>query len=333
MKKSLLVGYFGFGNMGDEAVLQLIKRELEAVGIPYRTFFGENAVQSFRKILTLRGAIADSSALIFPCGNLLQNETSNGSLLYYLHAIRCAAAIKVPVFFASCGIGKISGRTAHQLTKFALSCVEFFGARTHLDAVAARKLGVKTVAYVPDIAFTLPEASAKKENIFAYIPKSENRPLLEKVKKLAQALSLSPIIISMQSRCDEKICASVAKSLGAQSYDVNDAESLTALLSTCRFTVSERLHGGILSLVSHTPAFLPDSSEKCSALIDDISHRSSELGILTPLYSHSELSVEKIKELGVRNSEFDILLSSLRYSVNQGLSKLLGHLRTLSPPN
>ncbi len=322
MKKVLLVGYFGYGNPGDEVSLFLTKRELVRWKIPHRTFFADGTASAYRRLLSVRKYLADSSALLFCGGNLLQNETGNLSLIYYLYVIRAAIALGVPVFFSSGGIGKIRGAVANYITKEALRDVAFFGARTFFDYNQLQFARMKHKIYMPDVCFTLPQRVEKKRDIFAYIPKSRNKETEEKIRSISHSAHLTPIIIPFQSSCDLEICKAVSKALDAPIVTADSYQKLSGVLSACRFTVSERLHGGIFSLISHTPTFLPSECVKCRALVDDIKSLSRCLGITSPLYTIPSLREGKIKELGALDSEFDIILNNLRLSSRGGLSRL-----------
>lgn len=325
MKKILILGYFGHGNTGDDTALQLLCSELRGRKIEY-SIFPNSEKSACRRLLGLTKALEKSSALLFCGGNLLQNETSNRSLLYYLLIIERAKRLKIPVLFAFSGIGEINGKFARQLTARALSGVDFFGARTHFDLSEISPLKIKTVALSTDIAFTLSSDRVKKRDEFAYIPSAKNPKLEKKIMNIAKALSLRPIVIPFFAKRDGKLCAKASRRLDAPYLCFQDRASLLSALSACRFAVSDRLHGGIFSLVAHTPTFLNDSQEKCRALIDEIAVRAGELNIKSPLMTLDELCIEKIKELGAENSEFDILLSSLHYTAELGLEKLIRRL-------
>ena len=77
------------------------------------------------------------------------------------------------------------------------------------------------------------------------------------------------------------------------------------------------------SLISGTPAFISDREQKATDLVDEISRRCKILGIKSPLYLTSELTVEKIKELGACRSEFKILLDNLRSDTEWGIKHLI----------
>ena len=326
MKKVLIVGYFGYGNMGDEVSLLIIKKHLDELCMPYHVLGGDKPTSPIFRLTSLRGALLESSAVLFCGGNLLQNETSNRSLFYYLYVTRLAKAMKIPVFFAGGGIGAIRGTSAKRQVEKALFGIDFFGARTPYDFESIRSFAIKRKIPMPDICFTLPSKSEKKRDVFAYIPKSRDTATEGKIKAIAQSRCLSPLIIPLDYSRDFKVCRDIGKRLGAPITVFNSSEELISKLSACRFTVSERLHGAIFSLLGHTPVFLSDRAEKCRALIDNIDWLSSAFGISSPLNPLFQLDSEKIKELGAHSSEFDVILNNLKSASFTGLSKLFQHL-------
>ena len=94
MYKILFCGYYGFGNTGDEAIIQTItkeiRKELDDVNIkvmtsdveyskkdPYADGFIERSPVSILK------AIKDSDLVIFGGGSIFQDVTSFKSIVYY----------------------------------------------------------------------------------------------------------------------------------------------------------------------------------------------------------------------------------------------------------
>lgn len=318
-KRALLIGYFGFGNIGDEATLSAFENELCQLGIDFRVYGVGLGIIS--RCIGIRRAIAESSAVIFTGGNLLQNETGNLSLLYYLRIIKIARAMGVPVLFAASGIGTIHGGLT-RLTSRLISSVKFFGARTELDRAYAEALGVKNSFIMPDVCFTLPEQLSKKSRRLAYIPTHENPPLEEKIVKISAELSLIPTIIPFHYERDFPVCKRIAARIHAPISLSENPLELRSILAECRFSISDRLHGAIFSMLSHTVCFLSDKSEKCRALINDVRALSKRLDTESPLIPIREFSREKTKELGAKSSEFGKLLNCFKETSYDGLCAL-----------
>lgn len=118
-KKSVVIsGYYGFDNLGDEAVLysmlQALDRELPGLEVtvlshnPAATAgdYGVRAVNRWHPGEVAR-ALRQSQLLISGGGSLLQDVTGLKSLLYYLGVIRLARLLGRPVFYYAQGIGPL----------------------------------------------------------------------------------------------------------------------------------------------------------------------------------------------------------------------------------
>ena len=149
MKKILAVGYFGFGNLGDEACLEAFKNKVGGDRIDVLYFSGRQGA-SFSDLSRLND-LKDYLAVAFVGGNLLQNKTSKRSLYFYLSVIRAAKRQGVPVCFISSGIGEIYGARDTKATEKALGRVTFFGARTSKDLEKSRSAQASLI--MPDLSF------------------------------------------------------------------------------------------------------------------------------------------------------------------------------------
>ncbi|MBV8372761.1 MAG: polysaccharide pyruvyl transferase CsaB, partial [Candidatus Eremiobacteraeota bacterium] len=119
----LLSGYYGFGNLGDEALLEVIVErmrarfpnvELEVLSAAPRATsnaFGV-AAESRWDIRAVRRAIARANVVLSGGGGLLQNATSLRSLLYYAGIVResIRSKRKTMIFAQSIGPLDLWGR-------------------------------------------------------------------------------------------------------------------------------------------------------------------------------------------------------------------------------
>lgn len=144
----LLSGYYGFGNLGDEALLSVIVSQLKS-----RYPYGEIDVLSAKPDETahelrvdatprwdakaVRRAIDRADVVLSGGGGLLQNATSLRSLVYYAGIIRAAgrANRKAMIFAQSIGPLDFWGRA---LVK---ECCKSVGAATVRDKRSAQLLG------------------------------------------------------------------------------------------------------------------------------------------------------------------------------------------------
>ena len=95
--RSVLSGYFGFKNFGDEAILSVLVQKLKQLDkritvISSDPQYTTGKFKHIRSVYTFKipdiiGAISKSDFLISGGGSLLQDTTSLKSLIYYLFVI------------------------------------------------------------------------------------------------------------------------------------------------------------------------------------------------------------------------------------------------------
>jgi len=114
----LLSGYYGFGNLGDEALLQVIVDRLRArwpacgvdvlSGDPAQTAraYGVDATPRM-ELARVRGAIDRADVVVSGGGGLLQNATSLRSLLYYGGVVRSAVRAGKPAMIFAQSVGPL----------------------------------------------------------------------------------------------------------------------------------------------------------------------------------------------------------------------------------
>ncbi|MBR6916279.1 MAG: polysaccharide pyruvyl transferase family protein, partial [Clostridia bacterium] len=131
MADILISGYYGFSNIGDDAILRTVIEHTRATipdsritvlsNSPEETAekYGVEAQPRMRFFRIIK-AVRSSDIVISGGGSLLQDVTSRISILYYLFIIILAAIFKKRIFVYSQGIGPIRRRFNRKLTAFAL---------------------------------------------------------------------------------------------------------------------------------------------------------------------------------------------------------------------
>ena len=158
----VLSGYFGFDNVGDEAILFSIIRALRKLeptiditvlsNNPAETAatYGVNTVNRWN-IGEIRSALKKADGLISGGGSLMQDATSNKTIPYYTGVIKLAQMAKVPVFIYSQGMGPITGKLGKWLVKSVFNKSAGITVRDENSANLLREIGVRLpVAVVPD---------------------------------------------------------------------------------------------------------------------------------------------------------------------------------------
>ncbi len=120
-KPILLLGYYGYGNFGDEVSARAIRDSLVSQGHAVtvicaqsrrlRSVYGAHCVGRHRF-----SALWQSGALLLGGGSVLQDETSLRSLCYYLFWIALAKARGLRVLLYANGIGPIRSSLGRRLT-------------------------------------------------------------------------------------------------------------------------------------------------------------------------------------------------------------------------
>lgn len=149
--KILIMGYYGFGNLGDEALLFSILKELKArcpQAIPMvlypkgESMAGVETV-SRESLLAILKALLRCDILLGGGGSLLQDVTSKKSLLYYLGVLGLAALFKKKVILIGQGIGPIESKWGNFLTSRILNHISLVGLRDSTSLNYLRRLNVK----------------------------------------------------------------------------------------------------------------------------------------------------------------------------------------------
>ncbi|HEY8296804.1 MAG TPA: polysaccharide pyruvyl transferase CsaB [Candidatus Baltobacteraceae bacterium] len=114
----LLSGYYGFGNLGDDALLEVIVGQLrtrypyaqiEVLSAQPETTAHDLRVEATSRmdVGAVREAIARADVVLSGGGGLLQNATSLRSLLYYAGVVRSAVRSKSPTMIFAQSIGPL----------------------------------------------------------------------------------------------------------------------------------------------------------------------------------------------------------------------------------
>lgn len=129
MKKILISGYYGFGNIGDEAILKAMLSEFDKMkeanditvlsNNPAQTELDFNVKATNRSsIKAVIKSVRSCDVLISGGGSLLQDKTSRISIYYYLFIYLIALINKKRIIIFSHGIGPISRRLNKVLIKY-----------------------------------------------------------------------------------------------------------------------------------------------------------------------------------------------------------------------
>ena len=325
-----LMGFFGYNNLGDEETLRCTHKALNDMGINDICVLSASesdtgstipikAVYDRRNPRDVISAIERSDAFILCGGNLMQNETSLRSLVYYEQITELARRRGKRILALSSGFGEIHGKIAETLLKRGIERCDFCGCRTSTDLDIAMKYNARA-RIMPDICFLLPGVTdtPKKCDTFVWIISKRRAVTTEEIESIARSRALTPIAVSLFESADKSALEEVKKAeikvLTPSSYD-----ELKDTLSSARFSISERLHGSIFSVISHTPTYITTDNAKNRAALHEIEKRAHGSTIILP---YTEESIKAKKEIGACDSDFNYVVNSLRLDIDQALNEV-----------
>jgi polysaccharide pyruvyl transferase CsaB len=151
--KVLISGYYGFDNLGDELILQVLTEQLKALGIrqgiqiialsqnPEKTArqYGVEAI-SRTSLPQIMHAMRDAALFISGGGGLFQDATGPLSTVYYGGLIHLARLRNVPVCFWAQGVGPLNGSFSRRMTASALRRCRMITVRDEKSAALVRDL-------------------------------------------------------------------------------------------------------------------------------------------------------------------------------------------------
>lgn len=158
----VLSGYFGYDNVGDEAILFSIIRALRKLNPtieitvlsnnPAETAatYGVDSVNRW-SINEVRAVFKSADGLISGGGSLMQDATSQKTIPYYAGIIKLAQMAKVPVFVYAQGMGPIYKTLGKWLVKSVFNKCAGITVRDEASAKLLKEIGVRLpVSIVPD---------------------------------------------------------------------------------------------------------------------------------------------------------------------------------------
>lgn len=298
-------GYYGFGNVGDEALLSAIVRDLRAELPEARIVVlsadprwtervhGLSAVSRFDPLAVTR-LLRRSHLFVLGGGTLLQDATSLRSLAYYAGATLLARRLGCRVMLYANGLGPIGTRLGRRLARAALLAADRVTLRdreslklygelvpraqrgTPADLAALAEPGPVVTA---DPVFGLadlapaPDPAGEPYGVFAFRPwptlTRRLAELAQAARELADERGVAPVFLAMHPRQDrplaERLAALAGGSARALALDPADVAGHLRLLGRARFLVAMRLHAVLLAACRGRPAVALPYDPKVSA--------------------------------------------------------------------
>ncbi len=287
--KITLCGAYGLRNAGDEAILEAILSEIRDVDpdipvcvlsrIPKEARLHHRVQTCYTfNVLSFMRHVAGSRIYINGGGTLIQDITSNRSLLFYLSTIRIAKRLGAKVFMYGCGVGPIlREKNQRRVGKVLNRCVDAITLREDHSLTELTNLGVNPakIFLSADPALILPAAPEEEiDSIFLShgIPLDGSymsitvRPwpgFTQKIGFFAQAADyayktygLTPVFIPIVPASDLKALGQVCEQMSAPYYVLHDLNSSAAIIgcfSRMSVILSMRLHSLVFAASQDKP--------------------------------------------------------------------------------
>ncbi|MBQ8474805.1 MAG: polysaccharide pyruvyl transferase CsaB [Clostridia bacterium] len=289
-------GYYGYGSLGDEAVLSCLIKNIRLLyydssitvltASPQKTkiLHGVKCVYRYN-IPAVAAALSRSDIFILGGGTLLQDATSRRSLFYYMELIHISHLMGTPVYLLANGIGPITDKKlalsalkkckkislrdkdsynfllneAKSYDKINLSCDPFFTVKPADDNAVYSYMTEQGIYEMDYFTVNVRKCRGSKQiNSDALL-----YSLLPHISS-----GLKPIFVSMQDSCDLKLCESLAKTVDGYCVSPKNAEILAGIQKHARFSIGMRLHFLISSVITGTPTIALSYDKKVESVLD-----------------------------------------------------------------
>lgn len=284
---AVICGAYGRGNAGDDSILITMIRQLrrEDPDLPIcvlsrnpeatAAMTGVSSIQVFN--FRAAGKVMKQSALyISGGGSLIQNATSNRSLMFYLASIAQAARSGCKVMMYGCGIGPVAGERYQRMVKKVLERdVDLITLRDPESRETLERFGITGpevhVTADPVMLMAADQKAAdryfakcgldpnKKYAMFVLRPWGDAHQKLDEICAAAEYVrgkyGLEPVFFSFEPNRDREIngmAASRLKPVSVVLPPISDGAVLSGVLARMELVVSMRLHALIFACSQQT---------------------------------------------------------------------------------
>jgi polysaccharide pyruvyl transferase CsaB len=277
----VISGYYGYNNVGDEAILKSIITALRCEDpnidivvlsndVDYtKNTYNVNAVNRW-KILEIYKELRKSDGLISGGGSLLQDATSNRPVKYYTGIIGIAKLARKPVFIYAQGVGPIHNGANKKITKYFMERANYITLRDEESKELVQSIGVtKNIDVVPDpvMGFEIEDFESNicdkyGENYASISVRDWSKAkvdFLDKIAKTCDELAdngFNVVFLPMHGEYDDKTSKKVIEMMKNNAevfpYDASIEEKIICI-KKCKLMIGMRLHALIFAASVNTP--------------------------------------------------------------------------------
>lgn len=288
----VLSGYFGFGNLGDEAVLaamlaalrpRMPATEFTVLSADPQSTARQHGVRAVSRLgpHAFR-AMAGADLVISGGGSLIQDVTSVRSPLYYLGMLTAGRALARRSMVYAQGIGPLRRRWLRTLTGWIGNRVDALTVRDDDSQRELAACGVRrAIDVVADPVFALPAAPPDRAAELLGPPVRPRvgvvlrswgesgyvEPLLAAIRTIAGDAGAELLVLVFHPAKDQMISAQAARVLDARIVSGVTPQDMMAVIGTLDLVVGARLHALICAAVAGVSLIGLTYDPKVAALV------------------------------------------------------------------
>ena len=280
--KVLISGYYGFYNIGDEAILKSIIEALRnedpnidivvlSNDVEYtKNTYKVNAINRW-KLNEIYKELLKCDGLISGGGSLFQDVTSSRSILYYIGIMWLAKLAKKPIFIYAQGVGPINKKNNRKIVGKFFNKVDYITLRDKESKLLLNSIGVKKdIDIVPDpvmgfnidnFEFKIPKYYIDSDYVTISIRdwKKNNHEFLKNIADTCDKIvenGIDVVFIPMHGEHDEKISIEVANMMKYNAKVISKnltMEEKMMYIKESKLMIGRRLHALIFAATVGTP--------------------------------------------------------------------------------
>ncbi|RKQ34319.1 polysaccharide pyruvyl transferase CsaB [Oceanobacillus halophilus] len=287
----VLSGYYGFDNVGDEAILYSMILAIKKVQPDIKiTVLSQDPLLTERlydvhavkrnQCKEVNRVIKESDGLISGGGSLMQDKTSMKSIPYYCGIIQLAKWHKKPVFIYAQGIGPVNSELGKWIIRHIFNKTDGITVRDQDSQNLLKEVGVeKKSILVPDpvLSILLDQLERNpKENTIAVSVRDWPTEIHYKeiiadcLDSLVQS-GYDIIFVPMHGKQDQKASEDIANLMvkGSQMFPPDASlEEKIAVISEANLLIGMRLHSLIFAAIGNTPFIAISYDPKIDAFVE-----------------------------------------------------------------
>ncbi|MDQ7859012.1 MAG: polysaccharide pyruvyl transferase CsaB [Armatimonadota bacterium] len=292
-------GYYGFGNLGDEAVLAGLLAELRARAPRARLVVlsaDPPATEALHRVeavgrapVAVWQAVRGARLVVCGGGSLVQDATSARSAVYYLGVMMAAARRGVPVAVVGQGVGPLRRPWVRRLAARAFAGVRVLSVRDAASARALRQLGVTSEIHLgADLAALTPRPDPQRVRrilaaegldranarvgvaVRAWPGMRSPAEIGRGIRRVAETYGARVAVFPFDLARDREISEEVAAAAAGRVVPVPDPRDLLGVVGAMDVMVAVRLHGLIFAALGGVPAVAVAYDPKVSAFAAEV---------------------------------------------------------------